>query len=92
MTWVDHQDLECSIEEHHEHEALGSTALRQLYTAQEPTQASADMGNAVGWLAVLAGSFFCSLSEAALLSSREGRIRSRMELGDKVPALPKAAV
>jgi CBS domain containing-hemolysin-like protein len=31
----------------------------------------------------LAGSFFCSLSEAALLSSSEARIRARVERGDR---------
>ena len=31
----------------------------------------------------LAGSFFCSLSEAALLSASEARIRARVETGDK---------
>ncbi|MDF1701229.1 MAG: DUF21 domain-containing protein, partial [Planctomycetota bacterium] len=34
-------------------------------------------------VANLAGSFFCSLSEAALLASSEARIRARIEAGDK---------
>jgi CBS domain containing-hemolysin-like protein len=34
-------------------------------------------------LANLAGSFFCSLSEAALLASSEARIRARLEAGDR---------
>ncbi|MEM9462105.1 MAG: PD-(D/E)XK nuclease-like domain-containing protein [Myxococcota bacterium] len=52
MTWVDHEDYPCSIREHHEHPALGSTALRRLFTAEEPRKNTANLGNAVGWLAI----------------------------------------
>lgn len=52
--WVDHEELpeSTTIEEHHAHEALGSSRLRQYLTPDRPGPGTADMGNAVGWLAV----------------------------------------
>ncbi len=50
--WVDHQDYPSTIRQHHAHEAVGSSALRRLLTDEQPSQENADLGNALGWLAV----------------------------------------
>lgn len=49
--WVDHEDRPCSIREHHAlTDVMGSSAIRQMFTGEQPSAESADMGNAVAWL------------------------------------------
>lgn len=49
--WIDHVDHPCTIEEHHAHEALGSSSLRRYLTDEQPTVKTGHLGSAVGWLA-----------------------------------------
>ena len=50
--WSEHEDYPCTITEHHAHEAQGSSSLSgYLRGGGQPAKTTADLGNAVGWLA-----------------------------------------
>jgi hypothetical protein len=49
--WIDHVDHPCTLDEHHAHEALGSSGLRRYLSDEQPTAKTGHLGSAVGWLA-----------------------------------------